>query len=363
MLEKSLELLKIFKDNGYEAYLVGGFVRDYVLGRQSSDVDICTNATPMQVKQIFKDVKLPFEQYGAVSLVYKKVIFEITTYRIDLEYKNGRNPSKISYTSNLLEDLKRRDFTINTLCMDENGNVIDNLGIINDIKTRVIKSVGNANLKLKEDSLRILRAIRFATQLEFDLDDELKDAIALNKGLLEGLSYYRKKEELNKIFASSNADYGIRIIREFGLDKYLGITISDSIVNTSDPIGIWVQVNPDSKYQFTNNEKEYMMAILRILSDKKINDMELYKEGNYVCYIASEILNMNTKDLHERYDALPIKAKTDIVLKPAEIIELLKLDNKSYVKNIIRDLEEKIINREVNNVKKDITDYLIKKYL
>ena len=363
MLEKSLELLKIFKNKGYEAYLVGGFVRDYVLGRQSNDVDICTNATPMQVKEIFKDVKLPFEQYGAVALTYKKVMFEITTYRMDLEYQNGRNPSKISYTNDLLEDLKRRDFTMNTLCMNDKGEVIDKLGILNDIKTKTIKSVGNADLKLKEDSLRILRAIRFATQLEFEIDNELKDAIALNKGLLEGLSYYRKKEELNKIFASPNAIYGLKLIREFGLDKYLGITVTDSIVNTSDPIGIWVQVNPNDKYQFTNNEKAYMKAILRVLEDKKINDMELYKEGNYVCYIASEILKMDTKSLHDRYSALPIKESSDIAVKPAKIIELLHLEDKSFVKTIIKDLEEKIVSKKLNNTKKDIKDYLINKYL
>ena len=106
MLEKALELLKIFEEHGYEAYLVGGFVRDFLINRKSNDVDICTNATPMDVKEIFKDVKLPFEGYGSVHLTYKKVNFEITTYRMDLEYKNGRSPSKIMYTDSLFIDLR-----------------------------------------------------------------------------------------------------------------------------------------------------------------------------------------------------------------------------------------------------------------
>lgn len=362
MFEKSLELLKIFKDNGYEAYLVGGFVRDYILKRKSNDVDICTNATPMDIKELFKDVKLPFEQYGSVHLTYKKINFEITTYRMDLEYKNARNPSKISYTNDLIIDLKRRDFTINTLCMDYKGEIIDKLGAFGDVKDKIIRSVGNANNKLKEDSLRILRAIRFACQLGFDLDEELKTAIYNNRSLLESLSYFRKKEELNKIFSSPNALYGINLIKSFGLDEYLGIMIDEKIVNTSDPIGIWVQVKPDSKYQFTNNEKSYMAAILRVIKDEKINDMELYKEGNYVCYIAAEILGLDTKSLHDRYNLLPIKSLSEIALKPVEIIDVLKLKDKSILKVILKDLEEKIVNRKLLNEKNKLKDYIINNY-
>ena len=101
MLEKALELLKMFEKEGYEAFIVGGFVRDYILGIKSNDVDLCTNATPMEMKEIFKNVDLPFKGYGSVSLNYKKVDFEITTYRMDLEYNDKRSPSKILYTNNL----------------------------------------------------------------------------------------------------------------------------------------------------------------------------------------------------------------------------------------------------------------------
>ncbi len=196
MLEKALELLKIFEEHGYEAYLVGGFVRDFLLNRKSNDVDICTNATPMDIKEIFKDVKLPFEGYGSVHLTYKKVNFEITTYRMDLEYKNGRSPSKIMYTDSLFIDLKRRDFTINTLCMDSKQNIIDLLGSMVDLKHKVIKTVGNADLKLKEDSLRILRAIRFATELKFNISEDLKKSIDNNKQLLSNLSFFRKNPQI-----------------------------------------------------------------------------------------------------------------------------------------------------------------------
>ncbi len=362
LLEKALELLKIFIKNGYEAYIIGGFVRDYIIGTQSSDVDVCTNATPMDIKKIFKDVKLPFENYGSVHLIYKKVNFEITTYRVDLEYKNGRSPSKIVYTNNLIADLKRRDFIINTLCMDKNGEVIDLLGAKEDIKNRVIRSIGDPDEKMKEDVLRILRAVRFATELNFRLDEKLEKAIINNASLLDNLSYYRKKQELNKIFSSDNAMFGINMIKSLKLENHLGINLCKNIVKTSDPIGIWLQVDPNPKYQFTNNEKAYMRSISAILKDGNINDMELYKNGGYVCYIAAQILNIDTSNIYDRYDKLPIKNKMDIVLSPIDIINLLKMKDRTKLGSIISDLEIKIISKKLCNDKESLSKYLIDTY-
>ena len=233
MKEEAIKLLNIFYENGYEAYIVGGFVRDMILKRKSYDIDIATNATPKQIQEIFNDVKIPFESYGSVKLLFKKINFEITTYRMDLEYQNRRTPSKIVYTDKLIIDLKRRDFTINTLCIDKNGRILDLLNSIDDIKNQVIKSVGNADKKIKEDTLRILRAIRFATELDFSIDDELKKAIINNRDSLAMLSYYRKKQELNRIFSSVNALKGIKLIKELHLDDYLDIDINSNIIKTS----------------------------------------------------------------------------------------------------------------------------------
>lgn len=363
MLEKALEILNLFNENGYEAYIVGGFVRNYVIGKESTDIDIATSATPMQIKEIFKDVTLPTKEYGSVDLVYKKTKFEVTTYRMDLEYKNNRHPSKIMYTDKLEIDLKRRDFTMNTLCMDKEKNIIDLLGGMKDVKNHVIRCVGNADKRLKEDSLRILRAIRFATVLGFNIDYDLKNAIGNNRELLEKLSFYRKKQELNKIFSSSNAIEGIKIIKKYKLDEYLGINIDDKIVKTNDPIGIWAQVNPVDDYQFTNNEVEYIDSIKRILKDKNISDMELYKEGTYVCYIAGQILGIDEVEIYNRFDKLPITKSEDIKMSQKDIIEYLKLDDKSKVKEIFKDIEEKIISRNLINDSNKIKEYLNHKYM
>ena len=124
MLKKSLELLKKIEEHGYEAYIVGGYVRDYCMNNESSDVDICTNAKPKDLIKIFDDADLPKEKYGSVTLKHKNVRYEITTFRKELKYEN-RKPVEIEYTDELLEDLIRRDFTINSLCMDSNGNILD----------------------------------------------------------------------------------------------------------------------------------------------------------------------------------------------------------------------------------------------
>ena len=315
------------------------------------------------MKEIFNEINLPFENYGSVHLTYKNVNFEITTYRIDIEYENGRKPSKIMYTDKLIIDLRRRDFTINTLCMDKDENIIDLLDVRKDIDNKIIKSVGNADKKMRQDPLRILRAIRFATILNFEIDVELSNAIINNKSLIKDLSFYRKKEELNKIFSSVNALKGIKLIKEYGLDDYLDINIDKQIIKTSDPIGIWAQINPSTEYQFTNNEKEYLNGITAILKDKTITDMELYKYGNYICYIASQILEIDTTNIYDRYDKLPIKSTSDIKVTGKDIIDVLKLEDKTLLKDIINDIEEKIINNKLINDKKKIYRYLMDNYM
>ena len=361
--DKVLELLNIFYNNGYEAYVVGGYVRDYIMGKESFDIDVATNATPRQMKEIFSEINLPFENYGSVRLMYKNVNFEITTYRMELEYELNRKPSKIMYTDKLIIDLRRRDFTINTLCMDKDGNILDLLNGKQDIDNKIVKSVGNPDKKLKQDALRILRAIRFSCTLGFEIDKELENAIINNKRLVENLSFYRKKEELNKIFSSPNVIQGINLLKQYGLDKYLNIDLSKEVIKTSDPIGIWSQINPSTEYQFTNNEKDYLKGILAVLEDGNISDIDLYRYGNYVCYIAAEILGIDTTHIYDRYDNLPIKSVSDIEVTRKEIINILNKTDGFIINDIINDIEISILNKNLINDRKKIYRYISDKYI
>ena len=141
MNKTAIDLLKIINDNGYQAYLVGGYPRDLYMGRKSIDYDICTSATPKELKNIFNDSTVHTEQYGSVTLIYQNNRFEITTFRRDIKYLNNRKPIEIEYVDSLLEDLKRRDFTMNTMCIDQNGNLIDLMNGRGDINNKIIKTV------------------------------------------------------------------------------------------------------------------------------------------------------------------------------------------------------------------------------
>jgi tRNA nucleotidyltransferase (CCA-adding enzyme) len=361
MFENALKLLNIIESKGYKAYIVGGFPRDLYLGRRTIDIDICTNATPKDLKEIFESSKMTNDKYGSISLYYRKIRFEITTFRQDIEYINNRRPSKFKYIDDLKEDLKRRDFTINTLCIDKDGNLLDLLEVKRDIDNKLIKMVGNPRNKLKEDSLRILRAIRFATVLDFDLDNELKKYIRKHGHLVKQLSYYRKKEELDKIFTSPNIKKGIALLKELNLIGYLELKDLDKIVITPSLIGIWAQLNPIN-YQFTNNEKELIKNINIVMKENILDSNILYKYGLYVCEVAGEILNIDRKRIVKTYNELYIHSKMDIILTPLEIAELLDKKPGGFLKVILEDLEYNLINKKIKNTKESLEEYILNNY-
>ena len=361
MYEIAIKMLNKLNDNGFKAYIVGGYPRDLILNRESFDIDICTDATPKELKEIFKDSMLPKVEYGSVTVIYHKVRFEITTFRKDLKYENHRLPVKIKYIGRLIDDLKRRDFTINTLCIDLKGNIIDLLNGRKEIESKTIKMVGNPKHKLKEDCLRILRAVRFATILDFELAKDLKKYIKKYGYLLKELSYFRKKEELEKIFLSSNISKGIELIKELELDKYLELSNLDNLKKTSSIIGIWAQVNVENIYHFSNNEKEHIKNIKELMNKDVLDNYNLYKYGLYVSSVVSEIKGIDKKIVKQKYNDLPIKNKKEINISANEICEVLNKDPGEFLKEIFKKLEIDILNKKVENDKEILKEY-IKKY-
>lgn len=359
----ALDILKKISENGYSAYLVGGYPRDLYMGRNSIDYDICTNATPKELKDIFDSSILKTEQYGSVTLMYKNNRFEITTFRRDIKYLNNRKPIEIEYVNSLEEDLRRRDFTMNTMCIDENGILIDLMGGKKDIDNKIIRTVGDADTKIYEDSLRILRAIRFATILDFDLDEDLKKAIVKHKSLLKTLSYYRKKEELDKIFSSTNCNKGIELIKELGLAPELELSNIDKLVPTTYLIGIWAQLNVLDKYDFNNTEKESIIKINELMNKDILDSNNLYSYGLYISTIVSEIKGIDRQLVNEKYDSLYIHNKTDIKIEANDICRLLNKKPGKFLRDIFNDLEYKLVNKLIENDKKVLEDYILKKYL
>lgn len=354
--------LKKIIDNGHKAYVVGGYPRDLLLNRKSVDIDICTSATPRELKEIFPDLIMPKICYGSVTIFVNKLRFEITTFRTEKKYQNFRKPSKIEYTDDLLLDLKRRDFTINTICIDKDGSIIDLLSSRCDIDSRLIKMVGDPKKRLKEDVLRILRAIRFATILNFQLDKELEKHIIKYGHLLSNLSYERKKDELDKIFASKNSKYGIELILRTGLDKHLELSNLENVVITSSIIGIWAQIDVLGKYNFNSHDYNTIVKINE-MTKKEFNSENIYKYGLYISSLAAEIVGIERRKVTKIHSELPIRSRKDINITGNDISFLLKISPGPYIKEIITDLESLIISYKIQNNKEVIKDYILSKYM
>lgn len=207
--EDAEKLINILSDNGCKAYAVGGCVRDYLLGKPEKDIDITTSAKPETVEEILKQNNIKVIetglQHGTVTAVLNGENYEITTFRKDGEYKDNRRPESVSFVDDVKEDLSRRDFTINAIAYNHKEGIVDLFGGKKDIDNKVIRAVGNADLRFKEDALRIMRALRFSATLCFDIEESTKKAIFDNMYLLDNIAKERIFTELKKLLAGDNA--------------------------------------------------------------------------------------------------------------------------------------------------------------
>lgn len=213
-------IIEKIRENGYEAFAVGGCVRDTLLGRQPGDWDITTSAKPEEVKGIFGKTVDTGLQHGTVTIIRNRNGYEVTTYRIDGEYHDGRHPESVEFTSNLKEDLKRRDFTINAMAYSHETEIVDEFGGMDDLEHKVIRCVGRAHDRFTEDALRILRAIRFAAQLGFEIEEETYKAISDIAPNLKNVSKERIQVELTKLLLSDYPEK-VMMVEKTGICPYV----------------------------------------------------------------------------------------------------------------------------------------------
>lgn len=354
-------VLKTLENNNYESYIVGGYVRDMLLGNISMDIDITTKARPKEVLELFKEYDVKIHEYGNVSFDISGYKFDITTFRKDIKYKKSRKPEKIVYIDSFEEDLKRRDFTINSICLDLDENIIDLYDGRKDLKRKLVRSIGDPNRKLEEDALRILRAVRFASVMKFRLDDELKRAIIDNRELIRDLSFERKKEELNKIFCSKHKKYGVKLLRDLKLLDVLDLKDIEYVLRTNDLIGMWAMIT-DKDYAFTKKEKDLIKKI-RIVMNEDINDIFVqYKYGSYPISVVSDLKGYNTKKIMSKYDKIPIKDREEISINVEEICSVLGKAPDSFLGNIFEDIEHKILDGSLVNDKGVLKEYISSNY-
>lgn len=216
-------ILTTLQKSGFEAYIVGGCVRDFLLGIEPNDWDVTTNANPEEIQKVFPD---SFYENNFLTVTVKtgneKIPeIEITTYRLEAKYSDKRHPDEVRFAKKLEDDLSRRDFTVNAMAMSDKKEITDLFDGKKDLKAKVIKTVGNANERFEEDALRMLRAVRFATTLDFEIEKETAEAIKKNALWIEAVSKERIRDEFVKIIMSADAGQGIELLRKLGLLKFI----------------------------------------------------------------------------------------------------------------------------------------------
>lgn len=244
-------IIKILEDNGYEAFAVGGCVRDAIIGREPNDWDITTSAMPGDVKRLFHKTIDTGIAHGTVTVMIERVGYEVTTYRIDGEYEDGRHPKSVEFTGNLIEDLKRRDFTINAMAYNDRQGIVDEFDGVGDLERGLIRCVGNPIDRFNEDALRILRAVRFAAALNFDIEEETKNAIVTLAENLNKISKERIQAELEKLLISKHPEK-LKIAYETGITNVIFKEIDrlekmDELDNT---IGKLCEMPPNHYYRW-----------------------------------------------------------------------------------------------------------------
>lgn len=269
-------IIEKLNDSGYEAYVVGGCVRDSILGREPEDWDITTSALPMKIKELFTKTIDTGIQHGTVTIRRGGQSYETTTFRIDGIYEDSRHPKQVEFTSLLSEDLKRRDFTINAMAYSPETGLVDIFGGIDDINNKIVRCVGNADERFGEDALRMLRAVRFAGQLGFSIEEKTLKAIRAAAKSIENISVERIRTEITKLIMSSGPDR-MMVAYETGLTKIF-LPEWDEVVN--------------------NGKANDAIERINYINNRNGNEIMDERERKILCY-ASLMLDFNKKEVHK----------------------------------------------------------------
>lgn len=272
--EPARKIIDRLNEHGYEAYVVGGCVRDMILKREPGDWDITTSARPEQVKALFTRTLDTGIQHGTVTIMVGKEGYEVTTFRVDGDYTDGRHPDTVTFTPSLEEDLKRRDFTINAMAYNHNTGLVDIFGGREDIEGKVIRCVGNPTERFTEDALRILRAIRFSAQLGFEIKDATRQAITEIAPNLVHVSKERIQVELTKLLLSDRPE-AMKLVYETGISPY----VSETFHKMGEMIGdmpVTVPAKKSLRWALFLRKGTPEQAV-RILRDLKLDNDTIYQ--------------------------------------------------------------------------------------
>ncbi len=359
-INRGKEILRELKANGYEAYFVGGAVRDYLLNLDFKDVDITTNALPEEVMNVFDTVKETGKKYGSVTVILDQFRYEVTTYRFDGEYKDNRRPEEVMYSKKVLDDLSRRDFTMNAIIMDEDEIIYDHFNAKQDLNDRVIRTINDSTKRFSEDALRMLRAFRFVSKLGFDLDDNTLKGIKNCKHLVQNISIERVMIELEKTLVGPYRNKALKYMEDTLFDEELygikdGLRYLSTLKQVLSPVEsfiiCFIKGSWDSSWRFSNKQGRLIKQVMNlheVTREDSFNEFILFVNTKEVCLLVNKInVLLGYKDQEERVteigDNLIVKAVCDLTFKGQDILQLTTLKKRSVIALVIDDLLYNVI--------------------
>lgn len=383
---KAMPVLRTLEDAGFEAYFVGGSVRDVLLHRHVHDVDITTSAYPEEVKELFDKSIDTGIKHGTVTVLYGGESYEITTFRTESGYQDFRRPDHVTFVQNLDKDLKRRDFTINALAMDMHGDIVDLFNGIEDLKNHIIRAVGNPEKRFHEDALRMMRAVRFMSQLEFKLEEKTEQAIKDNHELLKKISVERIREEFVKMGLGPFSRQAFQIFLDTQLSEdvpdfagkkdllqvYPQLKFSPTVETSlwaviiillkvpNENIGKFMR---DWKNSNAMTEKvEQIIKMFDLIADHVPTDYELFEAGEDIIINTIDVANIlgqpvSSEALVDRYLALPIKTPSELAVDGRFLIKR-GMRPGAQLGRTLNQIRKKVVACEIENSEEAIEQYL-----
>lgn len=386
IFEPARPVLQKIEDAGFEAYFVGGCVRDTILGDSIHDIDIATSAYPSEIKSIFKRTVDTGIEHGTVMILDHGTGYETTTFRTESGYQDYRRPDKVTFVRSLSEDLKRRDFTINALALRENGEVVDLFDGLGDLKKHLIKAVGDPNERFHEDALRMMRAVRFASKLDFVISAETLQGIKNNAPLLEKIAVERIRVEFEKLLVGQNPVAGLRDFIETGLYQYCpelkeqkqklsGLLLFNNwqIENVEQAWAvIAIQLGMDTrgvsgflkKWKTSNNlivDVKKTLPVIHGLHNQKLEPMTLFNAGEKAVKDANQVAKLYgwavpDQKLKDKYDSLPIKTKNDLAVNGGILMKEAGIKPGPLLGKILNMLVNQVVNGELANTQSALVE-------
>lgn len=384
--QAALRVIEKIENSGFEAVIVGGAVRDHLLQRSFNDVDVATSALPFEVKEIFASTVDVGIEHGTVLVLDEGEPIEVTTYRTEGTYSDYRRPEEVAFVRNLEEDLQRRDFTINAMAFTKEGTLIDLYGGKEDIEKKIIRAVGDPNVRFREDALRMLRAIRFGAQLGFSIEEDTLKAIQLDSDLIDFIANERISMEMSKIWRSKYVYYGLQLLVETKLSKFLVGQLEEQLelwrtFKAEDSVVGWAYLclhnrqevqNIADFYRLSNKEKTYIRKVLSAFDslrqnwtamDYFVNELDVLETAYDFAVWQNFRLPFKKEKIQEVKNNLPLQSVEQLAINGNHLMSWSTRKRGPWIKVALDAAIIAVLNGYVKNDEEKLKEWFINDFI